>query len=146
MVARRAGVSAPHQRARTAMERRPYPVSRVGCACGCRMVDVAEAGVRRGGDEQTENLACGAETLRSESPWRRIREVWRNRVCVHVARWDYGADARQLASDATCRNGRARRGRVACVHRAGALCRLENAAHMGRVRGACGLGVLGFNI
>ena len=51
VVARRAGVIAPYQRARTAMEHRPYPVGRVGCACGCRMVDVAKVGVRRGGDE-----------------------------------------------------------------------------------------------
>lgn len=54
MVVRRAGVSAPHQRARTAMERRPYHLGHhIGSVLGlfCRMVDVAEDGVGRGGDE-----------------------------------------------------------------------------------------------
>lgn len=54
VVARRAGVSAPHQRARTAMERRPYHLGHhIDSVLGlcCRMVDVAEAGVGWGGDE-----------------------------------------------------------------------------------------------
>jgi hypothetical protein len=44
VVARRAGVSAPYQRARTAMERRPYHLGHhIGGVLGlcCRMVDVA---------------------------------------------------------------------------------------------------------
>lgn len=54
MVARRAGVSAPHQRVRTAMERRLYHLGHhIGSVLGlcCRMVDVAEDGAGRGGDE-----------------------------------------------------------------------------------------------
>ena len=54
VVARRAGVSAPHQRARTAMERRPYHLGHhIGSVLGlcCRMVDVAEDGAGWGGDE-----------------------------------------------------------------------------------------------
>lgn len=85
---RRAGVSAPHQRARTAMERRPYHLGHhIGRVLGlcCRMVDVAEDGAGRGGDEPAENLACGAEALRGESNGRGIRELWRNCVNVFVA-------------------------------------------------------------
>ena len=54
MVARRAGVSAPHQRVRTAMERRPYYLRHhIGSVLGlyCRMVDVAEDGAGRGDAE-----------------------------------------------------------------------------------------------
>ena len=54
VVARRAGVSAPYQRARTAMERRPYHLGHhIGSVLGlcCRMVDVAEDGAGWGGDE-----------------------------------------------------------------------------------------------
>jgi hypothetical protein len=54
VVARRAGVSAPYQRARTAMERRPYHLGHhIGSVLSlcCRMVDVAEDGAGWGGDE-----------------------------------------------------------------------------------------------
>ena len=49
----------------------------VGRSSDRPLVDVAEAGAGRGGDEQAEDLACGAEALRGESAGRRIRQLGR---------------------------------------------------------------------
>ena len=76
------------------MERRPYPVGRVGCACGCRMVDVAEAGAGWRDTEPAEDLVGGASALRGESNGHGVRKLRRDCDGVHVAGWDYGADSR----------------------------------------------------